>query len=544
MNTEKNKEVIGYVGQITPKQIIGWAKPANSNDPIEVSLFVGTELIAKKMATSHRKDLKNSGIHPTGECGYKFDINETYDEKYLLENVKVYAGINELERTPALLKKSIAPDAEYYFFMHIPKTAGTSFRYMLYDQIEQAAIFPSVLDIKINGGRYPQLKQFKQRPMREQLTTQLIAGHYAYSANTLLPNSRCLVFLRNANSRAISNIFHLQKHAHEFQGKPFEQIFEEAPRHLDNLQVRYLSNTTANAQITKADLDKAKANLEKCYFIGITEQFAESIEALEKITPWNFDKNLKRNINNTKDLSKLPLEILRKLKACNHFDAELYEYGVKLFNKMAQDPKTYVSNLLDQKKQANKPNNKKKQANKANNNTQKQQITKANNKQQQSKPAPKQASQQQKQAIQKKAKPNKNINQALPALESLERSYSFIRFAINYLNGNPQKLEEPIPIEGSELSIRGWAVDSINKQLAAGVYLSIDGQTHIETRYGIPKPKIAERFKLKQYLKCGFALSIPVEKIGKGVHSIGIKVVSADKKNYYYPSKRILVDVK
>ena len=41
------------------------------------------------------------------------------------------------------------------FFIHIPKTAGTSMRMMLYDIFEQESILPNQQDIKNNGGGYP-----------------------------------------------------------------------------------------------------------------------------------------------------------------------------------------------------------------------------------------------------------------------------------------------------------------------------------------------------------------------------------------------------
>ena len=54
-----------------------------------------------------------------------------------------------------LLKRSLKGSSydraasEWYYFLHIPKTAGTTFRFVLYDYFEQAEIYPNYYELTV-----------------------------------------------------------------------------------------------------------------------------------------------------------------------------------------------------------------------------------------------------------------------------------------------------------------------------------------------------------------------------------------------------------
>jgi hypothetical protein len=50
-------------------------------------------------------------------------------------------------------------EGEQFFFMHIPKTGGTTFRHMLYNHFPDGTYYPSTQDLWKNNGSYLDPKQ-------------------------------------------------------------------------------------------------------------------------------------------------------------------------------------------------------------------------------------------------------------------------------------------------------------------------------------------------------------------------------------------------
>ena len=64
-----------------------------------------------------------------------------------------------------------------YFFIHIPKTAGTTFRYLLYNHFNEEQIYPNQSQLIKNGGGYLTKKEFiTQIPSLPE--NGIFTGHY------------------------------------------------------------------------------------------------------------------------------------------------------------------------------------------------------------------------------------------------------------------------------------------------------------------------------------------------------------------------------
>jgi len=103
------------------------------------------------------------------------------------------------------------------------------------------------------------------------------------------------------------------------------------------------------------------------------------------------------------------------------------------------------------------------------------------------------------------------------------------------INLSPQK---------ETVTIWGWAVDQEAKNTAGGVFISIDGQIDIPTMYGGDRPDVAARFGESHYRFSGFRASFATSVLGEGQHVISLKIVTADKKGYYEPDEKILIEVR
>jgi len=226
---------------------------------------------------------------------------------------------------------------KYYFFIHIPKTAGSSFRNMLYRQFPQDLIYPNRKDIKANQGRYPNRKTTIETLTDSQRDIQFLMGHYPFIMKKKLPiPPECIVFLRDPVERAISNLYHLQRHNPQFQNTSAQVMIESANWQINNLQVRYMSDWqfrpnklyTAETKLGSKAIIRAKKHLDACAFVGFTERFEESVAVLQQKFNWNLGRI--RTENTTPKYHKpIPDDLYEKLIELNQLDIELYDYAVK-----------------------------------------------------------------------------------------------------------------------------------------------------------------------------------------------------------------------
>ncbi|WOE69444.1 hypothetical protein RZR97_10050 [Hydrogenimonas thermophila] len=65
----------GNVDNITKNFITGWAFVKDNNEPCEVELHINGKKIQTTLANKFRPDLKEKNIHPSGNCGFAFKLN-------------------------------------------------------------------------------------------------------------------------------------------------------------------------------------------------------------------------------------------------------------------------------------------------------------------------------------------------------------------------------------------------------------------------------------------------------------------------------------
>lgn len=225
-----------------------------------------------------------------------------------------------------------SPD-EQFFFIHIHKTAGTSFRYMLYNQFEQAEIFPNLKDIHKFGGRYPRYPELLQADPSIFSRIRLLTGHYPYEVVDSFPRRpRCLVFLRDPLDRAVSNLYHLKRYAYP-AGTDMTVVFSRATNDIFNVQTRFFALPYHQEPLSRADLEVAKENLAQCEFIGLTEEFEVSVRLAERMFDWRLGKTFELNVNRAYGAA-LGNGLLAQLEQGNSFDFEFYEHGKALFREL------------------------------------------------------------------------------------------------------------------------------------------------------------------------------------------------------------------
>jgi hypothetical protein len=218
--------------------------------------------------------------------------------------------------------KNITPEI---ISLHIPKTAGTSFRNILKnvygdDQVIRLDINEKGT-IKVNEELY----NGKQLP-----SVKIIHGHFYYQTLKekfdLPENIKFITWMRDPVKRVISNFNYLEKRLSEILTDAEEyNILNNMPRSLidyarlefnRNKQYKFLSGNT----------------LKDFVFVGINEYFEEDLIGLKKILNWPEIPEVLYQ-NKTESLEKnVPKEILNEIASLNSDDVELYNYALQLRN--------------------------------------------------------------------------------------------------------------------------------------------------------------------------------------------------------------------
>lgn len=81
-------------------------------------------------------------------------------------------------------------------------------------------------------------------------------------------------------------------------------------------------------------------------------------------------------------------------------------------------------------------------------------------------------------------------------------------------------------------TVAGWAVDEKAQDAASDVIVTIDGDDYLSF-YGIKRNEVMKSFGVRKYKNSGFYMRLLADMVGKGSHTIAIKIISNDKKYYY-----------
>jgi hypothetical protein len=293
-----------HIDELNNNLIRGWVSlKSNTSSSIVIEIYSSNE---KKciIANEYRPDVRRTGSHCTGFCGFTFDISSWADKDVA---VRILGECS----TPSM--KSFTPS----FFIHIPKTAGTSFKrasekYFGADGVvknygaKSSETTAWVKDVVLNDKNYPLLYDNLSRN-----GIGLYTGHvHALPTANIFQIQNIITFLRNPLEQVISHFNHFSRW-YEYKKNISEFVITPG---FKNLQSRHLNGLP----------------IQLVGFIGITEKYSVSIDLLNTYYGWDFEAR-EDNANEKKNITSVEKSINDLVDLENADDFRLYACVDKLF---------------------------------------------------------------------------------------------------------------------------------------------------------------------------------------------------------------------
>jgi len=218
-----------------------------------------------------------------------------------------------------------------YIFLHIEKTAGTSLVAYIKDSVGEENFYYT----------RPELLNDKKIVEQQLNKYSAIAGHIKYEQITRSFNDVfTITFLRHPIERILSFYYYAKEVPKtkdcitiESKRMDFLSFLNYCQEKNDRRFVNGMTFKLADNCVQEKELESAIKNLENINFVGIQENFDESLALLSYQTEWNPVKIAPAtNITKKRDKkSNLSNEIIDKIMELNKDDIVLYENALKLF---------------------------------------------------------------------------------------------------------------------------------------------------------------------------------------------------------------------
>lgn len=224
-----------------------------------------------------------------------------------------------------------------YFFLHIPKAAGTSL-FKVFNEILGSENVKQVVSLNKGPKQLETLNEYK-----------LVGGHFTYYDYLKFINDDrySITFLRNPIERFLSQYYFFKNNvgdikqpsvvnAKKLDLKSYVEYYGNKQMYGDvlNRQVWHLVGLQKPTITDNEVLELAKENLSKINFIGIHENLAESIDLLCYDCNWPLIRDIPViNVTNKKPVySEVDKNTLERIKELNYLDFQLYDYALELYN--------------------------------------------------------------------------------------------------------------------------------------------------------------------------------------------------------------------
>jgi hypothetical protein len=226
-----------------------------------------------------------------------------------------------------------------WLFIHVMKTAGTSFRQMLEAALGDA-LYPTRAEMAAQpNGWYLRAPELLARIAEGRLDLgrrRVVSGHYAVRLRDELPGRwRTVIFLREPVARTLSMIAHRKRHRGFFErhGAPNVAAYlrEDAfvRNQIENYQTKILAmagsgNVNQPYPVDETAFARAVETLLSVDCVGLTDRFQDSVAAFERLSGIRFAGEPRHANRGGRDHGASEAD-LAAIRALVSYDLRLYE---------------------------------------------------------------------------------------------------------------------------------------------------------------------------------------------------------------------------
>ncbi len=208
--------------------------------------------------------------------------------------------------------------------LHIPKTAGTSFRNILKNIYGE----DQVVRFDINERDEVRLNQihYSEKHLPK---VKVVHGHFVMGTLKnkfhLPPECKMITWVRDPVKRVVSNFFYLESRLQELLNEEKNNL-----NILSKMQRTLIEYARADINRNRQSKFLAGSKLEDFQFIGIQEYFDQEIVRLAGVLNWKYIPEVLHHNKTPETRSTISADIIEEIRTLNMEDVKLYEAALHI----------------------------------------------------------------------------------------------------------------------------------------------------------------------------------------------------------------------
>jgi hypothetical protein len=232
--------------------------------------------------------------------------------------------------------------SQTFFFIHVMKTAGTTFTQHIQanfspDQVYPAPSDPRDLDRMFD---YYLIKNLRALTAEDRDRIRIYGGHFPYAAAALVGADTTLTILREPVARTISYLEHCRRYTRKFADSSLEEIYDDPwqfPTKIHNYQAKLFAmgeGDKLESHLDVIDIDeerlaRAKAAIAAVDVLGLQEHYDDFVEDIRSAFGWTI--GAVGNMRVTPPGDEVPDSLIARILEDNAADVAFYEHAVQVW---------------------------------------------------------------------------------------------------------------------------------------------------------------------------------------------------------------------
>ena len=233
-------------------------------------------------------------------------------------------------------------EAPRFFFIHMMKTGGGTFRQHVYRNFRAGEVYPDREhdpDMRRANTRLDYLLNISRE---RRMSTMAYTGHFPFVATDLMGGRFVTItILRHPVERTLSHLKHYKRYRPQCQEMSLEEIYDDHSFFttlIHNYQSKlfaltaedYVMSQTHILEVTDDRLAIAKRNLESVDVLGLNEHYGALVEEMQQRFGWQFDAQVQNQHVSDNAWAASPV-LLRRIAEDNSADLAFYDHARELF---------------------------------------------------------------------------------------------------------------------------------------------------------------------------------------------------------------------